>query len=127
LASSASSARRARNAARAQSIGVNIWRSGDGGTSWEHVQQSTAIAHATLGDIVVAGDTLVLVGSDVDTEGNDTAAAWSSPDALTWTPALQLRPPRSWLAAAHDNVIVGFGFDPDFPLPWISRRRRQLV
>ncbi len=102
--------------------GVNIWRSKDGGTNWEHLTQSSAIAHATIGEVVAAGDKLVLVGSQVDAQGNDAAATWSSPDGLTWTPA-ELPPATSILgsAAAHDNVIVGFGFDSDFPLPWITR------
>jgi hypothetical protein len=106
----------------ANPTGVNIWRSTNSGTSWEHLQQSAAIAHATIGDVVVAGETLVLVGSQVDAEGNDVAAAWSSSDALTWT-AAELPPATSIMgsAAARENVVVGFGFDPDFPLPWISR------
>ena len=106
----------------ANPTGVNIWRSDNGGTSWQHLQQSAAIAHATIGDVVAAGDRLVLVGTQIDAEGNDSAGSWSSSDALTWTPA-ELPPATSIIgsAAAHDNVVVGFGFDPDFPLPWISR------
>jgi hypothetical protein len=102
--------------------GVNIWRSKDGGASWEHMTQSSEIAHATIGEVIAAGDKLVLVGSQIDAQGDDAAVTWSSPDALTWTPA-ELPPATSILgsAAAHDSVIVGFGFDTDFPLPWISR------
>jgi hypothetical protein len=102
--------------------GVNIWRSTDGGARWEHLTQSAAIAPATIGDVAVAGSNLVLVGSQPDPEGNDEAASWSSPDALTWTPAA-LPPATDYLgsAAGHGDTIVGFGANPDFPLPWITR------
>ena len=102
--------------------GVNSWRSADGGASWEHLAQAPDIAHATIGEVVVAGDHMVMVGSQVDTDGNDEAASWSSTDALTWTPA-ELPPATTFVgsAAARDNVIVGFGFDQEYPLPWITR------
>ena len=102
--------------------GLNVWRSGDGGANWEHLPQSPAIAHVTVGDVTVAGDQLVLVGSQTDADGNDAAGSWSSPDGVAWTPAV-LPPATSILGtvAAHDNVIVGFGFDSNFPLPWITR------
>jgi hypothetical protein len=103
-------------------VGVNIWRSADGGAKWERLAQATEIARATIGEVVVAGEQLLLIGSRVDQDGNDQAATWSSADALVWTPA-QLPPATSFLgsAAARDNVVVGFGFDEDFPLPWITR------
>jgi hypothetical protein len=109
-------------AGAANPAGVNIWRSADGGASWQRLEQATAIARATIGDVVVAGEQLVLVGSQTDEDGNDQAATWSSADALVWTPA-ELSPATSFLgsAAARDNVVVGFGFDEDFPLPWITR------
>ena len=102
--------------------GVNVWRSGDGGANWEHLQQSAAISQATIDDVTAAGDQLVLVGSQTDSQGNDAAGSWSSPDGVVWTPAV-LPPATSSLGtvAAHDNVIVGFGFDSNFPLPWITR------
>lgn len=109
-------------ASSANPAGVNVWRSADVGATWQRLEQSAEIARASIGEVVVAGEQLVLVGSKTDQDGNDQAATWSSADAIAWTPA-ELPPATSFLgsAAGRDNVIVGFGFDEDFPLPWITR------
>jgi hypothetical protein len=106
----------------ANPAGVNVWRSADAGATWQQLAQAPEIARASIGEVVVAGDRLLLVGSRTDQDGNDQAATWSSPDAQAWTRA-ELPPATSFLgsAAARDNVVVGFGFDEDFPLPWITR------
>lgn len=101
--------------------GVNFWRSSDSGASWQRLAQSAALAGSSIGQVIVAGDSLMAVGSLQGTD-TDEAMTWTSPDAATWTAAEQ--PPNApglSIAAARDKVVVAFGEDQDFPLGWITR------
>lgn len=101
--------------------GVNLWRSSDGGATWELLPQSPAFAGAAVADVIVAGEQLVAVGGVLGAD-SDTAGSWTSPDALTWTSAEQSpAAPSVSIAAWRNGVLVAFGDDEEFPLAWVSR------
>jgi hypothetical protein len=105
-----------------RSAGVNVWRSTDGGVSWSGLAQSATLARASLGAVIVVGNQLLAVGSQLDADQNDYGASWTSTDGESWQPA-ELPPsaPHLARAATGGNTVVAFGDDQDYPLAWISR------
>jgi hypothetical protein len=102
--------------------GVNVWRSDDGGATWQQLTVSTALARASISRVIVTDAGMIAVGSDLDAGGNDQGQSWSSPDGVTWTPAeLPPNAPHLATAVAKANVVVAFGDDQESPLAWISR------
>jgi len=101
--------------------GVDLWRSTDGGSTWQALPRSPELANAAVSQIVVASDQLLAVGAVLGAD-EDRAATWTSIDGTTWTPAVQApNAPSLVTAAAKGSVVVGFADDDEYPLAWISR------
>ncbi|MGA2514412.1 MAG: hypothetical protein ABSG37_12470 [Candidatus Limnocylindrales bacterium] len=66
-----------------RSVTAAVWRSSDGGTNWQAVS-SPAFAAGRMLAVVGDGNGAVAVGEGQDQTG---AAAWYSPDGLTWVSA----------------------------------------
>ena len=97
----------------------------DNGTHWARVPEAErSLGKAVLRDLAVVDGALIAVGSL-----GGRPAAWSSTDALAWTPltvAGSASSGRGLLdaATAFEGAVVAVGFEPDGPGVWALRDGR---
>ena len=103
-----------------------IWTSPDG-LEWERQTDRAGFLGTAAYGIATAGDRLVVVGSMVGGAPDDVAlpaVAWTSDDALHWTPvespAFAVGPMRAVTATPLGVVAVGFGIDDTRAAAWTS-------
>ncbi len=105
--------------------GINLWRSTDGGTTWQRLARPSGLDGARIADVAVADGRIIAVGSRThEQQEEDVAGAWTSADGIDWQLA-EIVPavPRLSVVAASGDRAVAFADCCDGPLAWVSRDR----